>query len=209
MTTSSLLITEDRFKTFAPKCKDVKEYVSALNQLLPKFNITSTASIQAFLAQYAHETMGYTKLVENTCYTTPERLMKVFPSKFPNQTIAKMYVGRADAIANRVYANKYGNGDENSKDGYRFRGRGLCHLTFKDNYKAFHKETGIDVVQHPEFLEEVYYAVYAGCWYWRSRRINIPAEANDFTTVTKLINGGVNGLSERLDWLHKAKEIFK
>ena len=203
------IITEERFKTFAPKCANVKEYVSALNTLLPKFGIVSKTSIQAFLAQCAQETGGYTKLIENTNYTTPERLMKVFPARFPNLTIAKMYAGRADCIASRVYANRYGNGDESSKDGWKYRGRGLCHLTFKDNYKAFAKDTGIDVVQHPEFLEEIYYAVYVGCWYWKSRNINIPAEANDFTKVTKLINGGVNGLSERLDWLNKARSIFK
>lgn len=204
-----LPITEDKFKALSPKCKDVKEYVSALNQLLPKFNIVSKAPVEAFLAQYAHETMGFTALVENTCYTTPERLMKVFPSKFPSLTLAKMYAGKAPQIANRVYSFRYGNGNEDSGDGYKYRGRGLCHLTFKDNYTAFYKDTGIDVVQHPEFLEEVYYAVYAGCWYWNKHNISTLAENGDFIGVTKAVNGGTNGLEERQTWLAKVRGVFQ
>jgi putative chitinase len=202
------LITEERFRAFAPKCANVKDYVSSLNQLLPTFGIASKTAVQAFLAQYAHETGGYTKLVENTNYTTPERLMKVFPRHFPSLMLAKMYAGKPVNIASRVYAHRFGNGDEKSGDGYRYRGRGLCHLTFKDNYKTFHKATGIDVVQHPEFLEEVYYAVYAGCWYWKQRGLTAKAEAGDYEGVTKGINGGMNGHDDRLAWLKKAKEIF-
>ena len=202
------IITEDRFRHYAPKCKDVREYVSALNQLMPKYGITSTASIQAFLGQYAHETMGFTALVENTSYTTPERLMKVFPSKFPSLTLAKLYTGKPQAIANRVYANRYGNGDEKSGDGYRYRGRGLCHLTFRANYAAFAKATGIDVVKNPELLEEVFYAVLAGCHYWKSHNINMFAESGNYVMVTKVIAGSMQGYDSRVEWFEKAKRIF-
>lgn len=183
-------ITEAQMRALFPKCKETRDYVAAINQLLTKYEINTTKDrLSAFLGQYGHETGGWTKLVENTNYTTPERLMKVFPTKFPSLYLAKMYVGKPVNIANRVYANKYGNGDENSGDGYRYRGRGGCHLTFKDNYKAFAKATGVDVVQHPEFLEEPWYAVLAAAWYWDSRKINALVDKKAWLEVTKAING--------------------
>lgn len=81
-------------------------------------------------------------------------------------------------------------------------------MTFKDNYKQFHKATGIDVVQHPELLEEVYYAIYAGCWYWKSRGLTAKADAGDYEGVTRGILGSVMFQVERLAWLHKAKRVF-
>lgn len=186
----SIQITEDQMKNWFPKCKEVKEYVNAINQLLTKDGINTSASrLAAFLGQFGYETAGWTKLAENTCYTTPERLMAVFPSKFPSQCLAKMYAGKPINIANRVYANKYGNGDEQSGDGYRYRGRGACHLTFKDNYKAFAKATGVDVVQHPEFLEEPWYAVLCGAWWWQSHLLNACVDAGNWLALTKGING--------------------
>jgi len=183
-------ITEQQMRSFFPKCKETREYVAAINQLLTKYEInTSVDRLAAFLGQYGHETGGWTRLVENTNYTSPERLMKVFPSKFPSLYLAKMYAGKPVNIANRVYANRYGNGDEASGDGYRYRGRGGCHLTFKDNYKAFAKATGVDVVQHPEFLEEPWYAVLAAAWYWDSRKINALVDKKQWLEVTKAITG--------------------
>lgn len=188
--TDVVLVTEQHMRLIFPKCKDVKEYVNAFNQLLTQYGINASKSrLAAFLGQYGHETMGWTRLVENTNYTSPERLMKVFPSKFPSLTLAKMYAGKPVNIANRVYANRYGNGDEKSGDGYRYRGRGACHLTFKDNYKSFYKATGVDVVQHPEFLEEPWYAVLAGVWWWESRNLNEKVDKADWLGVTKGING--------------------
>jgi len=183
-------ITEQQMRSFFPKCKETREYVAAINQLLTKYEINTTKErLAAFLGQYGHETMGWTKLVENTNYTSPERLMKVFPSKFPSLYLAKMYAGKPVNIANRVYANRYGNGDEASGDGYRYRGRGGCHLTFKDNYISFYKATGVDVVQHPEFLEEPWYAILAAAWYWDSRGINALVDKKQWLEVTKAING--------------------
>lgn len=187
---ASIQITEQQMREGFPKCKETREYVAAINQLLTKYEInTSVDRLAAFLGQYGHETGGWTRLVENTNYTSPERLMKVFPSKFPSLYLAKMYAGKPVNIANRVYANRYGNGDEASGDGYRYRGRGGCHLTFKDNYKAFAKATGVDVVQHPEFLEEPWYAILAAAWYWDSRGINALVDKKQWLEVTKAING--------------------
>jgi len=203
-------ITEQQMRSLFPKCKNVKEYVNAINQLLPKYGINaSIPRLATFLGQFGHETMGWTRLVENTNYTSPERLMRVFPSRFPTLYLAKMYVNKPINIANRVYANRYGNGDEASGDGWRYRGRGGCHLTFKDNYIAFYKATGVDVVQHPEFLEEGWYAVLSACWYWDSRKINALVDKNDWWGVTKAINGPSGmGHEEREKGRKAAMEIL-
>jgi len=202
------MITELQLKQIAPKCKDTKELVVALNTLLPNYNITTPLRICHFLAQYACETQGFTKFVENTNYTTPERLLAVFPKYFKSKIIAASYAGHPQAIANRVYADRFGNGSEQSGDGYKYRGRGLCHLTFKSNYYQFTLETGIEAIRHPELLEEIHYAVMVGCWYWNKRKINALADANDSVAVTKAVNGGTNGLAERQKLLSLCQFIF-
>ena len=202
------MITELQLKQIAPKCKDTKELVVALNTLLPKYNITTPLRIAHFLAQYAHETMGFTRFVENTNYTTPERLLAVFPKYFKSKIIAASYAGHPQAIANRVYADRFGNGIEQSGDGFKYRGRGLCHLTFKANYYQFTLETGIEAIRHPELLEEIHYAVMVGCWYWNKRKINALADANDSVAVTRAINGGTNGLAERQKLLSLCQFVF-
>lgn len=203
------MITEQQLKQIAPNCKIVKELVVVLNQLLPKYNINTPLRLAHFVSQYAHETMGFTRFVENTNYTTPERLMLVFPKYFPSRLIAVTYAGKPQVIANRVYANRFGNGSEQSGDGYKYRGRGFCHLTFKANYYQFTLETGVEAIRHPELLEEPFYAVMVGCWYWNKHKINALADKDNVLAVTKAINGGSNGLTQRAELLEKCKRIFK
>jgi putative chitinase len=205
------MITELQLKQIAPKCKDTKELVVALNTLLPKYNITTPLRISHFLAQYACETQGFTKFIENTNYTSPERLLTIFPKHFKSKAQAVCYAGKPQEIANRVYANRYGNGDEQSGDGFRYRGRGLSHLTFKSNYYQFSLETNVDCLRHPELLEELHYAVMVGCWYWNKRKLNDDADKNTeqaFLDITKAINGGTNGLADRKAYLVACKKVF-
>jgi len=205
------MITELQLKQIAPKCKDTKELVVALNTLLPKYNITTPLRISHFLAQYACETQGFTKFIENTNYTSIERLMTVFPKYFKSKVQAACYVGKPQEIANRVYADRYGNGSEETGDGFRYRGRGLCHLTFKTNYYQFSLETNVDCLRHPELLEELHYAVMVGCWYWNKHKLNVLADKNTdeaFIQITKAINGGVNGLADRKTYLAVCKKVF-
>lgn len=196
-----MTIKLDAFQKVFPSCKVAQTLVESLNKSMPAYGITSKTAQEAFLAQYGHETMGFTAFVENTLYTSPRRLKDVFPAKFPSVDSARPYAGDAKAIANRVYANRYGN--EGSGDGFKYRGRGLCHLTFLDNYKAFSKDTGIDVVNFPDKLIEPENAVLAGCWYWKGHNLNQYAETGRFTALTVAINGGTNGLAERQTWLKK------
>lgn len=210
-----VVITEAQLKVLAPKCQNTTEWVVMLNKHLPIYSINTPRRIAAFLAQYLYETSGFTKLVESTNYTSVERLMEIFPKYFPSTTIAKCYVGKPINIANRVYANRYGNGDEWSGDGSLYRGRGLCHLTFKDNYKAFAKASGVDVVKSPELLEKPDCAVRVGCWYWDNRKLNLEADRafgdglpEAVKRITKAVNGGLNGYAERLALHKKALEVL-
>ena len=202
------MITEQQLKKIAPKAADIKELVVALNQLLPKYNITTYKRICAFVAQYAMETQGFTKFVENTNYTKAERLLEVFPKYFKSKLVAAAYAGKPQAIANRVYADRFGNGDEQSGDGYKYRGRGLCHLTFKSNYYQFTLATGVEAIRHPELLEEIHYAVLAGCWFWDSHKLNALADKDDFIGLTKAINGGLNGVEDRRKYWELCKVVF-
>ena len=202
------MLTESKIKLLFPTCKNSLELTVTLNECMPRYGITSPNAIRFFLAQYAQETGGFVKFVENTNYTSPERLLEIFPKYFKTLEFARKYVGKPEAIANRVYGSRFGNGDELSGDGYRYRGRGICHLTFKDNYEVFKKDTGIDVITHPELLEQVKYAVEAGCHYWKKRNISVVADKGDFIATTKLINGGIIGLPQRQAWLTKVKQVL-
>lgn len=164
--------------------------------MMYKYNITSQNRIAHFLAQMSHETQSFTKFVENTNYTTTQRLLEVFSKYFTYQQ-ALNYIGKPISIANRVYANRLGNGNEASGDGYKYRARGLIHLTGKANYQAYTDYSGIDIVNNPELAARLDIALDIAGWFWSTRNINASADNNDVEAVTKKVNGGTNGLADR------------
>lgn len=170
--------------------------ITAFVNTFLKYGITTQNRIAHFLSQLAHETLGFTKFVENTNYTTASRLVEVFPSYF-TLSQAQQYVGKPIAIANRVYANRLGNGNEASGDGYKYRGRGFIHLTGKANYQAYKIYSGVDVVNNPDLASRIDIALDIAGWYWKTRNINASADNNDVVAVTKKVNGGTNGLDDR------------
>ncbi len=201
------LVTLALFKIAAPTCKNPAPYIELINQYAPKYGIDTRLEICHFLAQYAHETGDFNKFVENTNYTSPERLVAVFGKYFylntvtPRKYNAREYVGKPDKIANITYGNRGGNGGPATGDGYLFRGRAACHLTFKENYVAFQKAMGHlfpkSILTNPEQLEEPFGAIMAGIWFWDTRKINVAATKNSVEAVTRLLNGGTNGLEDR------------
>lgn len=161
-----------------------------------KYRITTQNRIAHFLSQISHESTGFTKFVENTNYTTVSRLLQIFPKYFTTAT-AQQYINKPIAIANRVYANRLGNGNEASGDGYKYRGRGLIQLTGKANYQSYKNYSGVDIVANPDLATRIDIALDIAGWYWNSRNINSVADKNDVVAVTKKINGGTNGLDDR------------
>lgn len=175
--------------------KQVEEYYNALCKALPKYDITNERRVAGFLAQCAHESNNFKFLKENLNYSA-DGLKRIFPKYFkdvdPND-----YARQPEKIANRVYANRMNNGDENSGDGWKYRGRGVIQLTGCDNYSRFAKDMDMSLEEVVEYLETIEGAIMSAAWYWNSRKINIAADNNDIVKMTKLVNGGTIGLEDR------------
>lgn len=164
-----------------------------------KYGITTPLRIVHFLAQIRHESADFKAFVENLNYSQ-SGLLKTF-SKYFTPAQAKNYARKPAAIANRAYANRLGNGNEASGDGWKFRGRGLIHLTGRSNYAAYKLYSNIDVVSRPELASRIDIALDIAGWYWWKNKINILADKDDVDAVTLKVNGGKNGLSERTDYV--------
>jgi putative chitinase len=197
------MITLEQFKQLCPRAKSPEKIVAAFNEYAPKFGIDTPKRAAMFLAQCSHECAGFTVFEENLNYSQ-KGLRSTWASRFPTDAIAYRYARQPRAIANFVYAGRYGNGNEKSGDGWSYRGRGCKQLTFKDNYARFEKDTGIPVLKNPDILMQFPEALISGMWYWMKgnptgKSLNPYADAGDVKGCTKLINGGYIGLKERTD----------
>lgn len=190
--------------------KYIDYWFDALNQILPEYDINTPERVAAFVAQCAHESGGFKFLKENLNYRAAS-LRKVFPKYFADDAIANEYASKPnkqEAIANRIYANRMGNGDEASGDGFRYCGRGLIQLTGKNNYTLFAASIGIEVEEAAEYLQTFEGAVQSACWFWDQNNLNQWADKKDILTLTKRINGGTIGLDDRIKHFNHALEIF-
>jgi putative chitinase len=203
--------TEDDLRSIGVT-KDTDKWFDALALALPieGYDINTIERVSAFLSQCMHESAGFKFLEENLNYSK-EGLMKVFPRYFPTEALAAQYARKPEEIANRVYANRIGNGDEASGDGWRFRGRGLIQLTGRANYTSFSMDVMGDdtIVNNPEMVSSPEYAVLSACWYWKKNRLNQYADSCDNITLTKRINGGTNGLDDRIKYYNKIRSILE
>ena len=203
--------TQEHLAEIMPTNKFAAEWYEALYKVLPNYDITSVERVAAFLAQCGHESASFTVLKENLNYRATS-LRKVFGKYFPTDALAEDYASRAnkqEAIANRVYANRMGNGPEESGDGYRFCGRGLIQLTGRNNYTSFAESINMPVDELPEFLATFEGAIASACWYWDTNNLNQWADNNDMLTLTKRINGGTNGLEDRISHYNHATQVLQ
>ena len=171
-------------------------YLAPLNSAMAEFSIAGKKRQASFLSQIAHESGHLVNVVENLNYGAAG-LMSTWPTRFDVHTSAK-YARRPEQIANYVYANRMGNGNEASGEGWRFRGRGLIQITGADNYQLCGDALGYDLIAHPEFLEAPALAARSAAWWWRSNGMNALADAGDQRAVGRRINGGDNGQADRL-----------
>jgi putative chitinase len=193
------MLTLSQLKQLLPKNPYVEHWHHALFQLLPDYDINTPNRIAAFVAQCAHESGGFMVLKENLNYKAAT-LRKIFPKYFPNDQIAQEYASKPNkqvAIASKVYANRMGNGDEASQEGYKFCGRGLIQLTGRSNYQAFADSLEMNIDDVPEYLQTFEGAAQSACWFWETNKLNQWADAGDILTLTKRINGGTIGLEDR------------
>ncbi len=200
----SLPLLQKLFPT--TKSATLAEYVEPLNKLLPAHDIVGKKRVAAFLAQVGHESAGFSARVENLNYSAAG-LLATFKKYFtPAQATA--YARQPERIASRTYANRYGNGDEASKDGFKFRGRGLIMITFRANYMAFAKWAGISLDEAVVYLTTPEGAVAGAVWYWESRGLNALADGDQITNISKIVNGGTIGLAERKALWNKALKLL-
>lgn len=171
-----------------------------VESIVERFNMTNPLRLAHFLAQAAHESGNFKFLKENLNYSA-DSLLKVFPKYFKDKATADKYARKPEMIANRVYASRMGNGDEASGDGFKFRGRGYIQLTGKDNYKAFSNFIGEDCVANPDLVSDKYPLVSASWFFDKNNLWTIcdkGAGDDVVTSVTKRVNGGVNGNADRI-----------
>lgn len=189
-------------------CQNVpKSSVSGIIKAMDLFNINTPLRQAAFLAQCAHESREFTVTEENLNYSA-ERLLKVFPRYFKSLEQATLYARNPRAIASYVYANRMGNGPESSGDGFRYRGRGYIQLTGHDNYMQYAAATASDALNNPDLVSGPDGAALSAGWFWSKNGLNLLADKDDFLGITRRVNGGLNGLEERMAYYHKARSAF-
>ena len=201
--------TEDAVHHLIPKVKNFDEWYTNLSNILPEYDIDTPKRVAAFMAQCGHESGGFTLMQENLNYSA-KGLVGTFKKYFPTEAHAKPYERKPEMIANRVYANRMGNGDEASGEGWYFRGRGIVQITGKNNYTKCSQslfESNV-LVENPDLLLESEYAIHSACWFWSAARLNELADIGDMKTMTKRINGGYIGLEDRIHHYNHAIEIL-
>lgn len=203
-------LTKQQLKQLLPRNPYIDYWHDALAQLLPDYEINTPQRIAAFIAQCSHESGGFTALKENLNYRW-ETLRRLFPKYFPTDDLAKAYANmpnKQEAIANRIYASRMGNGPEDSGDGYRFCGRGLIQLTGRDNYTFFAGSLDISVEEASEYLGTFEGAAQSACWFWETNNLNKWADTGDIKELTRRINGGYIGLEDRIKHYEHALHVL-
>ena len=200
------MLNPEQLQRIFPNCKAPAAWVDALAPAFQKYEIETPDRIASFLAQTGYESGQYNRLEENLNYSTATRLTRIWPRRFPDEASAMPYVNNPQKLANMVYANRMGNGDAESNDGYRFRGRGIIQLTGRSNYDSAGEAMGVDLISAPELLADPKWAALSAGWFWQSRGLNELADdrthdqdLEDFARITRRINGGVVGLKDRFE----------
>lgn len=204
------MVSEAQLRKLFPNAKEatVKAFAAKSKSLFKEFGL-SDKRIRAeyFLAQVAHETGALTRSVENLNYSA-KRIAEIWPTRFPTIASAEPYAGNPEKLANKVYANRMGNGPPESGDGYRYRGRGYIQITGKDGYRQTGLRAGIDLLAKPERAIETDTALRVACAFWKWKDLNPLCDARDFEEVTRRINGGLIGFDDRKDWLKKVRKAL-
>lgn len=187
---------------------DATQYIDHLEQVLPRYGIAdSKLRLAHFFAQVLHESGCMRFDMENLNYSA-DALRRVFAKYFPTKAEADAYARNPERIANRVYANRMGNRNEASGDGWRFRGRGLIQLTGRSNYRAFAAWLGDERIADDPDLVSSEYAVHSAVFFWDKNGLNRLADRDDVVGLTRRINGGENGLAHRRELLNKANGLL-
>lgn len=200
------MITPDMLHRFAPAC-DENAVAPALQAAAERFDISTPLRLAHWLGQCSHESMGFTRRSENLSYSAA-RLQAVWPHRFPTLAAALPFEHNPAALADKVYGFRADLGNVQPGDGAKFIGRGYIQLTGRFNAKACGDDIGRDLTAEPEWLATVEGAAASAGWYWHHRNLNVLADRDDVEAITRAINGGTVGLTERQVLVARAKAIF-
>ena len=207
-------LTTSKFSQMFTSNKEASAWASTLNVQLSLYHINTPQRMAAFLAQCGHESGGFSRLVENLNYSA-SGLCLTFKKYFPDIHTANAYEHNPEKIANKVYANRMGNGNELSGDGWKYRGRGPIQITGKSNYSTFteamfNDEFSSRIMSTPDLVaNDKDTAIKSAIWFWNANNLNALADVGDIKTMTKKINGGYIGLDERVALYNKILGILK
>jgi putative chitinase len=195
------MITAEQFKHLFPRAQDPESWAESMANVFPTYEIDTPHRVAAFLAQCGHESGGWTVFEENLNYSA-QGLNGIFKKYFPTLESAQPYARHPEMIANKIYANRMGNGAPETGDGYKYRGRGPIQLTGKDNYRSFAKEMFDDwenIFENPDWVTaDRDFALMSAIWFWNKNKLNVQADSGDIKLMTKKINGGYIGLEDRI-----------
>ncbi|ADN00340.1 glycoside hydrolase family 19 protein [Dickeya dadantii] len=206
----TLEISQEKLKKImtAASADDLALFLPALQQECNAAEINTPLRFAHFVAQIAHESNELRARVENLNYSA-KGLRSVFGRYFTTDEMAAQCERKPESIANIVYANRLGNGATETGDGWKYRGRGLIQLTGRDNYRACGSAIGQDLVTNPDLISQnPAVSVAAAIWFWKKNGLSALADQDDINGITRRINGGLNGLADRKDYLAKAKRAF-
>lgn len=189
-----MILTPDLLHRALPhaRTEHVDLHAESLADAMAERAIDTPVRMAAFLVQVGHESADLARTEENLDYSA-ERLMQVWPGRFPSIDRARLYAHKPEALANAVYAGRNGNGAAMTGDGWRFRGRGLIQITGRANYAAYEPWA----LETPEWLAHPPDAARSACWYWSSRGLNALADAEDFPAIVRRVSGGRIGYEDR------------
>ncbi|CAB4163887.1 COG3179 Predicted chitinase [uncultured Caudovirales phage] len=188
--------TPEKLAQCSARNTDPAALFDALSAVLPRYEINTVDRVAAFLAQCGHESADFTVLRENLNYSA-KGLHATWPTRFISEDAAVPYNRNPEAIANKVYSSRLGNGDETSGDGWLYRGRGAIQLTGKANYETFAESIGRTLEETVAYTETLEGAVESAAFFWNRNNLNTLADERNITAMTKKINGGTLGLEER------------
>jgi putative chitinase len=201
--------TEEKLAKVIPRNKHAADWYEAMVNQLPQFEVVTLNRVAAFVAQCSHESADFTTLVENLNYSA-QSLVKIFPTHFHGD--ADQYNRQPEKIANRIYCDRMGNGNEASGDGWKFKGRGPIQITGRSNYTKFANDFFEDpdtLINDPDLVtDDIPTSLYSALWFWNKNNLNKLADSGDIKAMTKIINGGYLGLDERVAQYNKAIAVF-
>ncbi len=211
-------MTPDQLRQICPKVRAAEEVADALNEAFERFGISTTDEQAAFVAQCGHESAQFNTMEENLNYSA-KGLAGTWPNRYADKAdadhdgdkrepnaLAKRLERQPEAIANNCYADRMGNGNEASGDGWRYRGRGWIMLTGKANYEAFAAASGLDAVENPDVVATAEGAALSAGWFWKKNHCG--SVCTNCRAVTKIINGGDVGLAERQHFTDLARSVL-